>query len=211
VSFAAGETVLVQEVWRDRVWAVRPMTFVFRENGRVALWFPKGTIWKRPVPTRAHPPGRDRGERLARCLALMEWDFADTSWDVSTLVLVQEEDWHAVWVSWLDDGTPWGWYVNLQRPLQASRKGFETMDLALDVVVATDRTWQWKDEDELIAFVEAGVFDESLARRIRDEGLRVARRAERNQPRFSESWVSWRPDPGWPPPTLPDDWEVVCR
>jgi hypothetical protein len=187
------------------------MTFVLREDSRVALWFPKGTVWKRPVPLPTHPPGRDRGERLARCLSLGEWAFADTRWDVSTLVLMRVGDWHAVWVSWLDDGSQWGWYVNLQEPFRETSHGFETMDLALDVVIATDRTWRWKDEDELATFVDAGVFDPTLATRLRDEGLHVARRAERDEPPFSEPWASWRPDLEWARPTVPDGWDETCR
>ena len=211
MSFAPGQPVLLQEVWEDRVWAARPMTFVFGEDDRVALWFPKGTIWKRPVPPPTHPPARDRGERLSRCLALGEWDFADTPWDVSTLVLMRPGDWHAVWVSWLDTGDQLGWYVNLQRPFEVIPRGFETMDLALDVVIATDRTWQWKDEDELATFVDTGVFDETLAKHLREEGLHVARRAERNEPPFSEPWPSWRPDPAWHAPALPHDWAARWR
>ncbi len=86
------------------------------------------------------------------------------------------------------------------------------MDLALDVVIDVDRTWRWKDEDELETFVASGVFDEDLAERLRAEGLRVAGRAERNEAPFDEPWPSWRPDPAWvSPPSLPDDWNVLCR
>jgi hypothetical protein len=211
MSFAPGQAVLVQEVWRDRVWAARPMSFVLEDDSRVALWFPKGTIWKRPVPPHTHPSGRDRGERLGRCLALSEWEFADTAWDVSTLVLMREGDWHAVWVSWLDDGSQWGWYVNLQRPFTKTSKGFETMDLALDVTIENDRTWRWKDEDELDTFVAMGLFDDALAERLRAEGLSVARRAERDEPPFSEPWASWRPDLEWARPTVSDGWDETCR
>jgi hypothetical protein len=210
-GFVPGESVVVQEVWRDRIWAARPMIVAQDDAELIALWFPKGTIWKRPVPPPTHPPGRDRGERLARCLVSGEWVFVDTVWDVSTLVLVRADDWHAVWVSWLDDGSPWGWYVNLQRPARRTRLGLETMDLALDVLIANDRTWRWKDEDELETFVAMGVFDGELAKRVREEGLRVARLAERNEPPFSDPWPDWRPDSEWPTPELPAGWDELCR
>ena len=210
-SFAAGENVVVQEVWRDRVWSARPMIVAQDDGDLIALWFPKGTAWKRPVPPSTHPSARDRGERLARCLVKGEWVFVDTEWDVSTLVLVRGDDWHAVWVSWLDDESPWGWYVNLQQPIRRTPLGFATMDLALDVLVANDRTWRWKDEDELETFVNMGVLDGELAARVREEGLRVARRAERNEPPFSEPWQDWRPEPSWTRPELPAGWDELCR
>jgi predicted RNA-binding protein associated with RNAse of E/G family len=101
--------------------------------------------------------------------------------------------------------------VNLQEPFRRSELGFETMDLALDVIVENDRRWRWKDEDELETFVERGAFGCELPQRLRDEGLRVAGKAERNEPPFSEPWHDWRPDPAWEHPELPSGWDRVRR
>ena len=208
---APGETVVVQEVWGDRVWAARPQIVVQEDDERAILWFPRGTSWKRPIVPPGRPmDGASRAARLASCLELGDWVFEDAEWDVSTLVLMRPGDWHALWVSWLEDGRHFGWYVNLQRPFRRTALGYETMDLALDVVVAPDRTWRWKDEDELALFVEHGVFDPALAERVRDEGLRVAGRAERNDPPFDEPWPAWQPDPAWPQPQLPRGWDELC-
>lgn len=205
-----GEQVVYQEVWRDAVWAARPMTVVRDEDDLVALWFPEGTRYKAPTTPPTRPREESRGERLATCLERGDWIFVDREWDVSTLVLVRPGDWHALWVSWRD-GKHLGWYVNLQEPFRRTSKGFETMDLALDVVIHVDGSWRWKDEDELAIFVERGVFDEALAARAREEGLRVVRGAERNEPPFDEPWPDWRPDPSWPSPELPEGWHERCR
>ena len=206
-----GETVVVQEVWRGQVWAARPMRVVRDEGDFVALWFPRGTCWKAPTTPPEFPQVEDRGTRLAECAARGEWVFRDAEWDVDTLCLIRESEWHAVWVSWLPDGSHWGWYVNLQEPLRRTELGFETMDLVLDVIVDPDRTWRWKDEDELQTFVERGVVDAAMAEHVREEGLRVAARAERNEPPFSEPWPEWRPDPSWDTPDLPEGWDRACR
>jgi hypothetical protein len=211
MTWAAGETVVVQEVWRERVWAARPMTVVRDDGDVAALWFPQGTRWKAPTLDPRRPWFGDRGQRLAECAASGDWVFRDGEWDASTLVLMREGDWHAVWVSWLADGSHWGWYVNLQKPYRRTALGFETMDLMLDVIVDPDRTWRWKDEDELAVFVERGVFEPAIADRIRIEGLSVARRAERNEPPFDEPWPEWRPDPSWALPRLPPGWNEPCR
>jgi hypothetical protein len=208
MTFAPGERVVVQEIWDDRVWAARPMVVARDADELTALWFPKGTLWKRPIPPLGSEPERDRGKRLARCLLAREWVFEDAAWDVSTLVLSRPQDWYAVWISWLDDGTQWGWYVNLQEPVRRTAAGFATMDLVLDVLVENDLTWRWKDEDELRTFVSLGVFDEPLADRLYVEGRRVAELAERIEPPFDGSWSGWRPDPSWPVPELSDDWDV---
>ncbi len=210
MSFAAGETVLLQEVWGERVWAARPMIVAHDEDRFVALWFPEGTAFKRPIPRSTRPSPGDRGERLASCLALCDWVFEDAEWDASTLVLMRPGDWHAVWCSWRD-GEHLPWYVNLQEPFRRTSKGFETMDLALDVIIHTDGRCRWKDEDELATFVERGVFDAGLAARLRAEGLRAVRRAEQNEPPFNGPWPDWRPDPSWSLPELPEGWERRCR
>jgi Protein of unknown function (DUF402) len=202
--------VVVHEIWRERVWAARPMTVVGDEGDSVALWFPRGTRWKAPTSNPARPWLEDRGERLAACAAAGAWVFRDAEWDVDTLVLMRAGDWHALWVSWLPGGEHWGWYVNLQEPFRRTALGFETMDLMLDVVVEPDRRWRWKDEDELDTFVSWGVFEPALAEHIREEGARVARRAERNEPPFCEPWPEWRPAPEWPLPELPDRWDERC-
>jgi hypothetical protein len=211
MPLAPGETIVFQEIWRDRVWAARPMRVVRDEDDFVALWFPKGTRWKAPTADPSHPWKEDRASRLAECAALGEWIFRDAEWDVDTLWLMREGEWHAVWVSWLPDGRHWGWYVNLQEPFRRTVLGFETMDLMLDLLVDHDRTWRWKDEDELQTFVERGVFDAGTAERAREEGRRVAARAEQNEPPFSEPWTEWRPDPAWDTPELPQGWDHRCR
>jgi hypothetical protein len=187
------------------------MTVVQDTRDFVILWFPRGTIWKRPTVPPSRRVDGSRATRLASCLDLGDWVFEDAEWDVSTLWLMRAGDWHAQWVSWLEDGSHWGWYVNLQEPFRRTAKGFETMDLVLDVLIDPDRSWRWKDEDELETFVELGVFDQALADRARAEGLRVAGRAERNEPPFDEPWPDWRPNPGWTTPTLPEDWGALWR
>jgi hypothetical protein len=207
VRFPPGETVVVNEVWRGRVWSARPMRVVRDEGNFVALWFPRGTCWMAPIDDPAREWDGDRGERLAACASRSEWRHRELEWDVDTLWLMHESDWHAIWVSWLPGGEPWGWYVNLQEPFRRTPRGFATMDLMLDVIVDADRSWRWKDEDELEIFVERGAFEGGLADRVRAEGVEVARRAESDEPPFSEPWHKWRPDPAWTTPQLPDGWD----
>lgn len=211
MTFDGGEIVVVQEVWRGRVWGARPMRVVEDTAARVALWFPRGTRFMAPIDAPAREWDGDRGERLAECAASGRWEHRELVWDVDTLVLVRAGDWHAVWVSWLPDGEHYGWYVNLQLPFERTELGLETMDLALDVVVDPDRTWRWKDEDELDVFVARGVFERELSHRLRAEALRVVELVERNEPPFSEPWPQWRPAPSWELPTLPSGWDRLQR
>jgi uncharacterized protein DUF402 len=200
---------VVQEVWGERVWAARPMRVVQDEGELVVLWFPRGTRWQAPIDDPAREWDGDRGERLAGCAERGDWVFRELEWDVDTLMLMREGDWHGVWISWLPGFEAWDWYVNLQEPYRRTRLGFCTMDLMLDVIIELDRSWWWKDEDELAIFVGRGLIDEAVAERVRAEGLAVARRAEAEEPPFSEPWHDWRPDPAWTLPELPAGWDEL--
>jgi hypothetical protein len=214
VRWAPGMTVLLQEVWRGRLWSARPMTVVHDEGESVALWCPKGTRWKTATTPPTRPRAATRAERFVANLTRCDWVLGDFTWPGSTLCLLREGDWHEIRVAWRDNhesGTPWepwGWYVNLQEPFRRTARGFRTMDLMLDLLVG-DRRWRWKDEDELDALVTHGLIERAVARQIRNEAQRVAGRADRNEPPFSEPWHDWRPDPSWGVPTLPDDWNCL--
>lgn len=209
--FRAGDAVVLQEIWRERVWGARPMRVVRDDPELVALWFPRGTRWMTPTDDPDRDWNGDRGERLAECASSGRWKHRELVWDVDTLQLARPGEWHTVWVSWLPSGEPWGWYVNLQEPLRRSAIGFETMDLALDVIVELDRSWRWKDEDELEAFVARGAFEPELPSRLRGEALRVLERLELNTAPFAEPWHDWRPEPDWALPELTEGWERVWR
>ena len=156
-TWSPGEVIVVQDVWRGSLWAARPVIVVDDGPDVLVLWSPKGTRRKVPVSPQSDgsPEPASRGERLARLLACGEWELDDSLWDVSNLWLLRERDWHAVWVSFLDGGAHWGWYVNFQLPLTRTPRGIQTMDLALDIIVEPDRSsWRWKDEDEFELFEE---------------------------------------------------------
>ena len=118
-------------------------------------------------------------------------------------------DAHAIGLFW--QGPTWeflGWYGNLQEPLRRTRIGFDSADQALDVQIAPDRTWRWKDEDEFASVQERGVISARDAVAIRDEGERVIAAVEANLWPFNAGWEHWRPDPAWPIPRIQEGWDM---
>jgi predicted RNA-binding protein associated with RNAse of E/G family len=79
--------------------------------------------------------------------------------------------------------------VQLQRPIVETPAGIETMDHALDIFVATDGTWQWKDEDDFCEAQALGVLSPGEAAEVRAEGERVIA-----SPPWPTGWESWRPE-----------------
>ncbi len=210
--WAPGQTIVVQEVWEGMLWAARPVIVVEDRESFLAVWCPKGTRRKVPTTPPTRPMEGTRGERLASCLERRDWVLVDQEWDVSTLMLTDEGTMHSIWVSWLESGEHWGWYVNLQRPIRRARAAVQTMDLVLDVIITPDKSsWTWKDEDELQIALDRNLFDEALAASLRAEAEDVIRRAQANEPPFCDPWPDWRPNPSWGLPRLPDGWDRVAK
>jgi predicted RNA-binding protein associated with RNAse of E/G family len=117
-----------------------------------------------------------------------------------------------VWWFWDDDGQFECWYVNLEERAvrwdDGAVSGVDVVDQDLDVVVAPDHSWRWKDEDE---FAERLAFPEHYW--VRDEaavwaeGRRVIKIAEAGEFPFDGTWTDFVPDPSWRVPELPAGWD----
>ena len=204
-----GQTIVHHEVWRNRVWAARPLIVVEDRADRLLLWIPQGTVRKIPATPSARIDPSSRPDRVIANLDRGDWVLGDHVWDVSSLWILHPNDWHAVWVSWSEPEVQLGWYVNLQQPFRRTSAGIESMDLMLDIVADTDLSWRWKDEDEFDEIAKRGIFDADIVRRVRDEARLVADRLEQKTSPFCDSWPTWRPDSTWVTPQLPTDWDVL--
>jgi hypothetical protein len=188
-----GDAFLFRSVYRERVRWAFPHRFVSNDGGRLVFYIAPGTrgVWM----------GRDHDGRY-----LERWAGADDPhphvWHTHHILwLARPEEAHMLGLLWDEGWSFRAWYVNLQAPLRETALGFDYTDWALDVVVAPDGTWAWKDEDDFAEAQRLGMFDPAAAAAIRAEGERVI--AERPWP---TGWEDWRPDPGWTLPPLPEDW-----
>jgi hypothetical protein len=128
--------------------------------------------------------------------------------DRSALIWMPAGRAHSVW--WFFAGSEFdGWYVNLEARTGFWRHGgafgVDVTDHELDLVVAPDRNWQWKDEAELeLVTGLPGYWDADGSAGIRAEGRSVLAELAAGRFPFDGSWCDFRPDPGWPVPRLPD-------
>lgn len=115
---------------------------------------------------------------------------------------------HSVW--WFFDGADFsGWYVNLEARsgywLHDGLFGVDVIDHELDLVVAPDRSWQFKDEAELDAVTGLdGYWDSRASAAIRAEADQVIADIEAGRYPFDGSWQDFSPAPAWPIPRLPE-------
>ena len=137
----------------------------------------------------------------------------DRTWHTeSRLYLATPGASHAYSLFWsASDWSFQGWYIDLQAPFRRTPIGFDSEDHVLDLVVDSDLSWSWKDEDEFADAVRIGRFSNQQAAEVRAEGERVIENIEAGGWPFNAGWESWSPDPGWTTPPLPAGWDRNYR
>jgi protein associated with RNAse G/E len=195
--FEPGESVALREIWNGRVWSARAAIVVEDREDQTSFFVPAEAMRMAPVRDGAllRIP-EDRFELAPR-----------TSGDAPALSFGWPDRWYGTLLFFHPDGRPRNWYVNLQEPLRRTDVGFDYLDLKLDVIVELDGSVRWKDEDELAEAIALGLIPVEDEARLRAEGERAVRRIVDREPPFDRDWTTWRPDPAWPAPALPEDWD----
>ena len=199
--FAPGESVVWRSVDRKEriVQTVWPWTVVRDGEDETVLYIPADTVGKRRTGERGGP-----GNRF-----IVRWDggHADVTWKRTNVVrLYRSGDPYSLWLAF--DATTWdlAWrYINLEDAWLRTAIGFDSRDVYLDLVAGPDGDdWEWKDEDELAWVVEQGRLDAARAVQIRADGERAVQAVR--QLGSLDRWRTWRPDPSWRIPTVPERW-----
>ncbi|MER7815293.1 DUF402 domain-containing protein [Streptomyces sp. NPDC096153] len=203
--WAPGEQIL----WRYRgngssdVHICRPVTVVRDTDELLAVWMAPGTECVKPVladGTPVHHEPLATRYTAPRRTVRAHWS------GTGVLKLARPGDAWSVWLFWEQGWQFRNWYVNLEEPHLRWSGGVDSEDHFLDITVQPDRTWRWLDEDEFDQARTAGLMDEDRARRVRSAGLDAVGVIRDWGPPYSDGWEEWRPDPRWPVPELPGDW-----
>ncbi|MDI9887548.1 DUF402 domain-containing protein [Streptomyces sp. HNM0645] len=203
--WAPGEQIL----WRYRgngssdVHICRPVTVVRDTDELLAVWMAPGTECVKPAladGTPVHHEPLATRYTSPRTTVRARWS------GTGVLKLARPGDAWSVWLFWEQGWQFRNWYVNLEEPHLRWSGGIDSEDHFLDIAVRPDRSWQWLDEDELEQACTAGLMGEEKARRVRAAGLEAVEVIGDWGPPYCDGWEGWRPDPRWPVPELPADW-----
>lgn len=179
---------------------VDPMTVVRDDERGLVAWLAPGTerlkaVLRTGEPLRAAQPGdRFVGPRAT----------ARGQWQGPGILRIAPP--RVPWSVWLFWDEPWvfgGWYVNLEAENHRDGRHLFTSDRVLDVWVPQDGAAALKDEDELEAAVEEGVFTADQAEAFRGHAQAALATFAAGGFPFDEPWQDWRPDPAWEIPVLP--------
>jgi hypothetical protein len=202
-----GDVVVLRYIRNTPGDVICPVRVVHDADDYIALHTAVGT----PLKVQA----TREGKRLTRETPFIEREgmiggLADATWHTNhTLMLHQPGRMNGIYLFWRDGS--WqlrNWYGNIQAPLKRTAIGFDTADYLLDVWIDPDFTWSWKDEDEWELAREHGLVDPCLLDDVRREGERIIADVEARAWPFGAGFESWRPDPSWTVPTLPDGWDA---
>ena len=100
-----------------------------------------------------------------------------------------------------------GWKVDLVTPVRRSEFGYDTVDEVLDILVSPDRSYQWKDEDQMALLMRKGVYTLEEAGQIRKAGREVIKLIESAKSPFDDEWTDWQPSPELALRDIPHGWQ----
>ena len=203
-----GSTAVRRDVFRGRVWTAAPLRVLAadRESVRTALW--PGVATRAAARFVESGAGRDKALRAAALddLARGGWDMADWVWRWTGVVTeIVSDRWFTVARMHNQDGGLDCWYVNFERPPSWHAAGWDTMDLAVDLVVEPDGAWRWKDEDEYAQCRRLGLVtdaEHAAVQAAREQAVEAMRAREGLF--GGDPTERWLPDPSWPRPSLAD-------
>jgi len=196
--FKPGQTIICRDFWQDRLWSERPEIVVQDTSDLLALYLHPSTIINQPVsPTGSKATYLDRLN--------LSWTVTMVPWiGLRTLRLSIPGAFYSVLLFWNEDNSLRAWYINLEEPLYRTPHGFDYIDLFLDIIAEPDlSSWRWDDEDELKEAVERGFVSKATSDMLYSEGRKAIEWLQSGNSPFNE-WVTWRPDPAWQIPALPD-------
>lgn len=184
----------------DRPWLAAVVYVVEDTPDHLVTYLPEGAEFgflQGDFPTRTgqHPWNRGAGTR---------WQ------GHGTLMVQRPRDDHAVWHFWTGpDRTFDHWYVNIQQVFRRTSIGYDTQDLELDIVVAVDGRWEFKDRDLMSEHVQLGRYTAPQVERALALGDELGAQLDAGCPWWDEKWTAWTPEPSWQPVSLPPSWSSV--
>ena len=202
-----GSTAIRRDVFRGEAWTEAPVRVLAADATSVltALWPGVTTLAQEMFAESADIHDRAMRSASLDALARGGWGMAEWVWRWNSVVTeVVSGRWFTVARMHGEDGVLGCWYVNFERPPLWHTSGWDTMDLALDLVVEPDGAWRWKDEDEYAQCRRLGLFtdaEHAALGQAREEAVALV---EARAGLFgADPAERWLPDPAWPRPRLP--------
>jgi protein associated with RNAse G/E len=202
-SWKPGSSVIIREVWDQRIWTVRPVTVVEDTSELIALYMMPGTVCKHPRAINGLPVPHFLPD---------SWVLQDKVWcGGGALYLAYPSAWYVTIGFFNENNTAISeWYINLQTPYQRTTLGFDYLDQELDIIIDPSLSaWSWKDEEKFLDAQKRHRILTEPAVWVRQVGEDILHQLENGQFTLPTDWINWKPQVSWTVPRLPERWQHV--
>jgi len=202
-----GEIISWRGIYRSRVWHAQTVIVVSDAPDETVLALLPGTECMSP-----------EGYSLGKNSYKRRWNFKEKDWQLEKyswhtnrlLLLLEPEKYYSTMYFWNEERDEFlCYYINFQLPFRRVACGIDTLDLDLDLIIRPDFTYKWKDVDDYEKAIEHGVIFPEWMQGIEEAKSEIFERCEKCHYPFDGSWLNWKPDPSWSPPTLPENWDKI--
>jgi len=202
-----GDVVAWRGIFDKRVWHVQPTIVVKDSPEEIVLTLLPGTEC---IADKEYANGNKKGRR--------RWDFKHKRWQLEKytwranrlLLLLEPDQFYSTMYFWNHTSNEFlCYYINFQVPFERRHNSVDTLDLDLDLIIAPDFTFEWKDEDDYRQAIEHEIIFPEWVGGIESAKPEIFERFEKRQYPFNGAWLDWMPDPNWSPPTLPENWDKM--
>jgi len=203
----SGDIIVWRGIFRDRVWNALTVIVVKDSPEEIVMTLLPGTECRTESD---YSKGKEHAKR--------RWDFKEKVWKLDKffwhtnrlLMIVEPEKYYSTILFWNHASNKFVcYYMNFQSPFQRHAGGIDTLDLDLDLVVNPDLSYEWKDVDEYQRAIESGIISQDEILGIESAKQEILEKLEKHQYPFDGSCLDWMPEPGWQPPTLPENWDKI--
>jgi len=206
-----GSPVVLRGMFQEKVWTAQSV-YVLRDSpSEVVLVQLPGAQCIMPEGYWFWKSGDlSKGTRWDEMLSL-NWKLQMYNWHTNRFLMILEPDaYFATYYIW-DHATNvfQCYYINFQLPFKRTPLGFDTLDLALDIVVNPNYSWYLKDEMSYQEGVHRGGIEKPWVEEIESAKTDIFKRINRRLYPLDGSWFSWNAGPSWIPPSLPDGWDTL--
>jgi hypothetical protein len=202
-----GDIVSWRGIRNNCIWHVQPTLVVKDTPGEIVLALLPGTEC---MAEETYPLGKKNARRWWDFRG-NDWKLAKYIWHTNRLLLIFEPGkCYSTILFWNHDTNDFLWYyINFQIPFQRRYDNVDTLDLELDLIVKPDGGMEWKDEEDYLLAIDRGLVSLKWMKEIEGTKQEIFERIEEQKYPFDSSWLDWKPDPGWLPPKLPENWDKI--
>jgi Protein of unknown function (DUF402) len=201
-----GSTAVIRGVFNGRTWYEWSVRVLDASNSSVttARWPGAATRDISLYIESLRTGSSELREQARQARARGDWQLADSAWQRTGVVeQVVADRWFSASRMFDSAGTLLCGYVNFERPPSWRDDGWDTCDLALDLVVEPDGSWRWKDEDEYEQGRRLGLITDAEHKSVqaaRDEAVALVEARSGMFDGIPEK--DWLPDRTWALPSL---------